>query len=162
MKIAPGPPGARRRTDAPTHAFNYYLQLQKLRCWQDAIAVLERGLPAVAEPAMRVAFLRGLSYAHAERAVGAAALAAAEQALPIDERSIGARYLRGRARALRGRLEEAMADIQQVLATDPANADANPGDRHAGTRWRPQREAALVVVLELTGSVATPAPGVPA
>ena len=107
-----------------THAYNHHVHLRKLRRWVDAIAVLERGLPWVTEPATRVTFLRSLSYAHAEREDGAAALAAAEQALSIDARSIGARYLRGRALALLGRLDEAMVEIRQVLATDPENADA--------------------------------------
>ena len=42
----------------------------------------------------------------------------------IDARPIGARYLRGRALALLGRLGEAMVEIRQVLAADPENADA--------------------------------------
>ena len=107
-----------------THAYNRHVHLRKLRRWPEAIAVLERGLPMVTEPATRVTFLRTLSYAHAEREDGAAALAAAEQALAIDAHSIGARYLRGRALALLGRLDEARVEIRQVLASDPENADA--------------------------------------
>jgi tetratricopeptide (TPR) repeat protein len=109
------------RTTSP---HNYYVHLSKRRRWPEAIAVLERALPAVTEPATRVTFLRAMSYAHAEREDGAASLAAAEQALAIDARSIGARYLRGRALALLGRLDEAMVEIRQVLAADPENADA--------------------------------------
>jgi tetratricopeptide (TPR) repeat protein len=107
-----------------TYAYNHHLHLRKLQRWADAIAVLERGLPAVTEPATRVTFLRALSYAHAEREDGAAALATAEQALSIDAHSIGARYLRGRALGLLGRLDEAMVEMRQVLAADPENADA--------------------------------------
>lgn len=107
-----------------TSAHSHYVHLSKRRRWPEAIAVLERALPAVTEPATRVTFLRALSYAHAEREDGAAALAAAEQALSIDAHSIGARYLRGRALGLLGRLDEAMVEIRQVLAIDPENADA--------------------------------------
>lgn len=126
-----------------TYAYNHHLHLRKLQRWADAIAVLERGLPAVTEPATRVTFLRALSYAHAEREDGAAALATAEQALSIDAHSIGARYLRGRALGLLGRLDEAMVEIRQVLADDPENADAlraiamleQAGGRRAKRSW---------------------------
>ncbi len=69
---------------------------------------------------------RGLSVSSISRPCddGDAALAAADEALALDEKSGGARYLRGRGLALVGRLDEAMAEMTKVLAADPENADA--------------------------------------
>jgi len=114
-----------REPGRATHYFNCHVHHRKRAQWKQAIAVLERGYPHATDDPQRVAFLVALSLGHAECERGAEALEAAERALELDERSIAARYLRGRALGMVGKLDEALAEMQQVLAADPAHADAN-------------------------------------
>jgi tetratricopeptide (TPR) repeat protein len=104
--------------------FNCHIHYRKRGQWPQAIAVLERGYPHAGDDAQRVSFLVALALGHAECDRGAEALEAAERALELDERSIAARYLRGRALGMVGQLAEALAEMEQVLAADPEHADA--------------------------------------
>jgi Flp pilus assembly protein TadD len=63
----------------------------------------------------------------AECGRGDDALRTADAAVVLGSASVRTHYLRGRALALIGRLEEACAQMTQVLALDPDNSDARSG-----------------------------------
>ena len=60
------------------------------------------------------------------------AAAATVQALALGAESASARYLRGRALALLGRLPEARADLRRVLTLDPDHEEAKRALRMIG------------------------------
>jgi tetratricopeptide (TPR) repeat protein len=107
-----------------TLAFNFVHHLHQSARWLESIPILQDALAIATDPTARVTLLFCLARAHAELEDGNGALAAADAAVAIDERSIGARYLRGRALCLLGRLHDGMVEMQHVLALDPGNADA--------------------------------------
>ncbi|MBX3162463.1 MAG: tetratricopeptide repeat protein [Deltaproteobacteria bacterium] len=118
---------ARALAREPAHstiAFNYVHHLQQGERWLESLGILEHALRFATDASTRVAFLFSLSRAHAELENGASALDAADAAVALDEHSIGARFMRGRALCLLGRLHEGMAEMQHVLALDPGNRDA--------------------------------------
>jgi tetratricopeptide (TPR) repeat protein len=94
------------------------------RRWSGAIGVLEAGLGRATEAEDKARFLEGLSYVHAEDERGEPALRHAEQTLALGEDGARVHYLRGRALALLGRLEEARAEMRLVLEREPENAEA--------------------------------------
>jgi tetratricopeptide (TPR) repeat protein len=86
----------------------------------DALAFHEPG-PA------RGQLLEERSFLWAECGRGEEALADADAALALLPASVRANYLRGRALALVGRLEEARDEMTRVLTLDPGNTDAVRG-----------------------------------
>lgn len=77
--------------------------------------------------AERIWLLEEQSFLWAECERGEEALRSADAAVQLCSNSIRTRYLRGRALALLGRLEEARDEMSQVLTRDPNNADAQRG-----------------------------------
>jgi len=75
----------------------------------------------------RIWLLEEQSFLWAECERGEEALNSADAAKKLGSNSIRTHYLRGRALALLGRLEEARSEMNQVLALDPNNADAKRG-----------------------------------
>jgi tetratricopeptide (TPR) repeat protein len=72
----------------------------------------------------RVVLFEEQSLLWAECQRGEEALRSAEAAVALGSTSLRTHYLRGRALALLGRLEESRAEMTTVLALDPDNADA--------------------------------------
>jgi tetratricopeptide (TPR) repeat protein len=109
----------------PTHYFNYHLLLARQRRWKDALTNLELGLSHLssADP-LRVTLLAEKAWVLAELERGDEALAAADETLALSSDNFKARYMRGRALGLLGRLDEARSEIERVLAAQPDNADA--------------------------------------
>jgi tetratricopeptide (TPR) repeat protein len=110
----------------PTRA-THYLNFVGLLVDQDrrdeALAFIEAGLEHATEPAHRIRLLEDQAFVLAEQERGEESLRSADAAAALDSDSARTHYLRGRALALLGRLEEARAEMQRVLALDPANAD---------------------------------------
>lgn len=87
----------------------------------------------------RVALFEEQAFLLAEAGDGGASLRSANAAVALGSASVRTLYLRGRALALIGRLEEARTEMQQVLSLDPENVDARRGQQMidatlAGTR----------------------------
>jgi tetratricopeptide (TPR) repeat protein len=72
----------------------------------------------------RVWLLEEQAFLWAECQRGAEALRSVEAAAALGSDSVRSHYLRGRALALLGRLQEAREGMKLVLALDPQNADA--------------------------------------
>jgi tetratricopeptide (TPR) repeat protein len=72
----------------------------------------------------RIALLEEQSFLWAECERGEDALRSADSAAALGSHSVRTHYLRGRALALLGRLEDARTEMNRVLALDPGNADA--------------------------------------
>jgi predicted Zn-dependent protease len=91
----------------------------------------------------RIWLLEEQSFLWAESQRGEAALRSAEAAVALGSKSVRTHYLRGRAMALLARLEEARNEMNEVLAFDPNNADAQRAlnmidaayQPKAGKRW---------------------------
>jgi tetratricopeptide (TPR) repeat protein len=72
----------------------------------------------------RIALLEGQSFLWADCEHGEEALRSADAALALGSDSVRTHYLRGRALALLGRLEEARDEMSRVLTLDPNYRDA--------------------------------------
>jgi len=72
----------------------------------------------------RIWLLEEQSFVWAESENGVAALRSAEAASNLGSNTVRTHYLRGRALALVGRLEEARDEMTKVLSLDPPNSDA--------------------------------------
>jgi Flp pilus assembly protein TadD len=72
----------------------------------------------------RIWLLEEKSFLWSECGRGTEALGSADAAVELGSTSLRTHYLRGRALALLGRLEEARNEMNQVLTLDPNNADA--------------------------------------
>jgi tetratricopeptide (TPR) repeat protein len=111
----------------PGHVIHYRNLAQLLmdqRRWAGALGVLEAGLARATTGEDRVLLLEALAFVYAEEERAEPALRHIDQALALGAGGVRARYLRGRALALLGRLDEARAEISAVLAKEPDNADA--------------------------------------
>jgi Flp pilus assembly protein TadD len=75
----------------------------------------------------RTFLLEEQSYLWAECERGEEALSRADAAVELGSDSVRTHYLRGRALALLGRLEEARNEMRLVLSLDANNADAQRG-----------------------------------
>lgn len=92
--------------------------------WAGALGVLETGLQRAVTPEDRSRFLEGLAFVYAEEERGPQALRYIDQAMALGSDSPRSHYLRGRALALLGRLEEARKETLHVLELEPDNTDA--------------------------------------
>jgi tetratricopeptide (TPR) repeat protein len=88
-----------------------------------AAMMLDGALTRFTNEADRIALLEEQSFLWAECENGEGALRSAEAVVALGSTSLRTHYLRGRALALLGRLEEARDEMNQVLALDPSNAD---------------------------------------
>jgi Flp pilus assembly protein TadD len=86
--------------------------------------MLDGALARLSSAADRIWLLEEQSFLWAECERGEEALRSADAAVELGSHSVRTHYLRGRAVALLGRLEEAHNEMNQVLALDPDNADA--------------------------------------
>jgi tetratricopeptide (TPR) repeat protein len=90
----------------------------------------------------RIELLGEAAFLWAEAGRGEEALRNAQAAFDLGSRSIRTHYLRGRALALIGRLNDARAEMIRVLEMDPENTDAKRGlamidDALGSTKRRP-------------------------
>jgi tetratricopeptide (TPR) repeat protein len=106
---------------------------------RSAAAMLDGALARVTDVAERIGLLEEQSYLWAECQRGEEALQSADAALAIGSDSIRTHYLRGRALALLGRLEEARIQMNQVLTLEWSNADAQRGLKMIEAALRPER-----------------------
>jgi tetratricopeptide (TPR) repeat protein len=106
-------------------AFSYMLArlLTDQQRPDEALAVIEQGLSQVDTDPFTARLLEHKAYLLAEQERGEESLRSSEQALALAD-SVSAHYLRGRALALLGRLEDARLEIQDVLARQPENREA--------------------------------------
>ena len=114
---------ADRPTWAPLY-LNFADLYVKQRRWPEAEQVLTAGLAHATDGGDRIDLLNGKAQALAAQMRGEEALACADEALRLGSASARSHFLRGRALALLGRLNEAQAAMQQVLRVDPDNGDA--------------------------------------
>jgi tetratricopeptide (TPR) repeat protein len=103
-----------------------------------AAAMLDGALARFPNAADRIWLLEEQSFVWAECERGDEALRSAEAALALGSNSVRTQYLRGRALALLGRLEEARNEMNQVLALDPNNADAQRALNMIDAAYRPK------------------------
>jgi tetratricopeptide (TPR) repeat protein len=106
-----------------------------------AAEMLAGALERHTNPADRIALLEEQSFLWAECLRGEEALRSADAALALGSNSLRTHYLRGRALALLGRLEEALEKMNHVLVLDPQNADAHRGRAMIDEALRPKRKA---------------------
>ena len=91
---------------------------------RSAAQMLDSAITQFAGVEDRVVLLEEQSFLWAECQRGEEALRSAEAAVELGSTSLRTHYLRGRALALLGRLEESRTEMNAVLALDPDNADA--------------------------------------
>jgi tetratricopeptide (TPR) repeat protein len=103
-----------------------------------AAVMLHGALARSTNVADRIWLLEEQSFLWAECERGDEALRSADAALAIGANSVRAHYLRGRALALLGRLEEARNEMNRVLTLDPNNADAQRGLNMIGAAIQPK------------------------
>ncbi|MFL5242563.1 MAG: hypothetical protein ACJ8FY_10685 [Gemmataceae bacterium] len=97
-------------------------------------------LEKLASPSERIGLLEEQSFLWAECERGTEALSSAEAAAEFGSKSIRTHYLRGRALALLGRLEEARNEMDQVLVLDSNNADALRSLKMIDAAIRPKQD----------------------
>jgi tetratricopeptide (TPR) repeat protein len=102
-----------------------------------AAEMLDGALTRFSRAADRIRLLEEQSFLWAECQRGEQALASADAAAELGSNSIRTHYLRGRALALLGRLEEARDEMNQVLMLDPDNADALRALKMIDAAYRP-------------------------
>ena len=100
--------------------------------------MLDGVLPRFRSAADRIRLLEEQTFLWAECAGGVEALRSADAAAALGSNSIRTHYLRGRALALLGRLEEARTEMRHVLRLDPNNADAQRALKMIEAALRPQ------------------------
>jgi tetratricopeptide (TPR) repeat protein len=113
------------------HAFAYMLAhlMRRRGRGEEALAVINRALEHPGQDRFTARLYEERGYVFAEQQRGEDSLRDADQALALGGETPSARYLRGRALALLGRLAEARDEMQRVLRQDPSNADAQRGLR---------------------------------
>jgi tetratricopeptide (TPR) repeat protein len=89
-----------------------------------ALGVLEAGLERATTAEDRIRLLEGLGFVCAEEERAEQALTYVDRAIALGAQSGRAHYLRGRALALLGRLEEARTEVRRVLDLEPENPEA--------------------------------------
>jgi tetratricopeptide (TPR) repeat protein len=92
--------------------------------WAGALGALEAGLERAATAEDKVRLLEGLAFVCAEEERAGQALEYVDRAMALGAGSARTHYLRGRALALLGRLEEARDEVKRVLNLEPENAEA--------------------------------------
>lgn len=108
-----------------------------------AARMFDGALASCTRAADRIAMLEEQSFLWAECLRGEEALNCANAAAELGSNSVRTRFLRGRALALLGRLDDARREMTLVLSLDPNNADAQRGltmidaalRPNAGKRW---------------------------
>lgn len=108
----------------PLHYRNLGQLLMDQRRWAGALGAMEAGLERAASTEDRIRFLEAITYVYAEEGRGEPSLRSIEQAIALGAATARTHYLRGRALALVGRLEEAREEMARVLEIDPENEDA--------------------------------------
>jgi tetratricopeptide (TPR) repeat protein len=103
-----------------------------------AAEMLDGALARFTSATDRIGLLEERSFAWAECERGEEALRSADAAVALGSNSVRTHYLRGRAMALLGRLEEARNEMNQVLALDPHNADARRALNMIVAAYRPK------------------------
>jgi tetratricopeptide (TPR) repeat protein len=120
--------GAIRDGRAPPEAwFGKSRLLHSVGYNRSAAEMIEAASRAYDSPAARIEFLEEAAFLWAECGKGEQSLRSADAALALGSGSLRTHYLRGRALALVGRLEEARVEMANVLGLDPDNADARRG-----------------------------------
>jgi tetratricopeptide (TPR) repeat protein len=94
---------------------------------RSAAEMIGRALNTFDRPADRIELHEEWAYLLAECGRGEEALRSANAAVALGSGSLRTHYLRGRALALVGRLNEARDEMTSVLGLDPDNADARRG-----------------------------------
>lgn len=107
-----------------THYLNYIRFLIDRKRLSEALPVVDKVLQLDPPTEYAIRVLEDKALIFAEGNDGETALASADAALRLGSESIRSHYLRGRALALLGRLQEAQQELDIVLARDPANHDA--------------------------------------
>jgi tetratricopeptide (TPR) repeat protein len=92
--------------------------------WAGALGTLEAGLERATAAEDKVRLLEGLAFVCAEEERAGQALDYVDRAVALGAGSGRTHYLRGRALALLGRLDEARAEVRRVLELEPENAEA--------------------------------------
>lgn len=92
--------------------------------WAGALGTLEAGLECAATEEDKIRLLEGLAFVCAEEERAGQALDYVDRAVALGAGSARTHYLRGRALALLGRLEEARDEVKRVLDLEPDNAEA--------------------------------------
>jgi tetratricopeptide (TPR) repeat protein len=114
------------RIDAGTvlHYRNLAQLLADQRRWAGAMGILEAGLDRATADEDKVRLLEGLAFVCAEEERGPQALEYIDRAVALGAAGARTHYLRGRALALVGRIDEARAEVRRVLEMEPDNVDA--------------------------------------
>jgi tetratricopeptide (TPR) repeat protein len=98
---------------------NYADTFIKQRRWDDALTVLDVGLGRAASPDETISLLEAKAHVLAGQMRGDEALACVDRARALGSDSVKTHYIRGRALAMIGRLDEARAAMERVLQLDP-------------------------------------------
>jgi tetratricopeptide (TPR) repeat protein len=106
------------------HYRNLAQLLADQRRWSGALGVLEAGLDRATTDEDKNRLLEGLAFVCAEEERGTQALEYIDRAIALGAASARAHYLRGRALALLGRIDEARVEIRGVLDLEPEHVDA--------------------------------------
>jgi Flp pilus assembly protein TadD len=102
-----------------------------------AAEMLDGALATFSAAADRISLLEEQAFLWAECERGEEALRRADAAFALGSKSIRTHYLRGRALALLGRLQDARNEMSQVLALDPNNAEAQRALNMIDAAYRP-------------------------
>jgi Flp pilus assembly protein TadD len=103
-----------------------------------AAEMLDGALARFSTSGDRIGLLEEQSFLWAECQRGEAALRSADAAVQLGSNSIRTHYLRGRALALLGQLEEARTEMNHVLTLDPNNTDAQRALKMIEAALQPQ------------------------
>jgi tetratricopeptide (TPR) repeat protein len=106
------------------HYRNLAQLLVDQRRWAGALGALEAGLERATAPEDKVRLLEGLAFVCAEEERAGQALEYVERAVALGANGGRTHYLRGRALALLGRLDEARGEVARVLELEPEHAEA--------------------------------------
>jgi len=105
------------------HYANFFRLLHSQKRYDEARAIVDQGRRCAVEPAMVHRLLEDKSLLFAEQMKGAEALRYADMAIERGAEGARVHYLRGRASALLGRLDDARPEMLRVLQLDASNAD---------------------------------------
>ncbi|MBI5486634.1 MAG: tetratricopeptide repeat protein [Deltaproteobacteria bacterium] len=107
-----------------SHRLNLIHLCIRRKEWDQAVAAIDASLGLEVSVEERARLFEDRAFIFAEQDRGEEALAAAQEAVRLAPEHPRARYNRGRALALVGRLEEARAEMQWVLGRDARHRDA--------------------------------------
>jgi tetratricopeptide (TPR) repeat protein len=103
---------------------NYADLFIKQRNWDEAVRTLDVGLGHARTAADRIGLLEAKGHVLCGQMRGEDALACLDEAVGLGSNSVKTHFIRGRALAMLGRLDEARAAMQQVLRLDPGMVHA--------------------------------------